>query len=414
MISFDVVSLFTNVPLDATIDIILRRIYDDKEINTDISRTDMKQLLLICTKDVHFTFNNEIYKQKDGVAMGSPLGPVLAGIFMVELERKVVPTIVEVKLWKRYVDDTIAVVKIGCEEYILSVLNSFHKQIQFTYESEENDQLPFLDVLLHRSGDNILTSVYRKKTNSDLYIHWESFAPSNWKTGTIRTLVRRAYNVCSNQCLLDQEIEHLTTVFQEKNGYPKWIIDKVVNEVRTAHELSTNHEQVESTENENETERIEKLLIIPYAGTVGCNIMKKMKKDIKQILPENVTTQIVYTSSKLKSQLRLKDAIPKHHKHNVVYKFKCNDDQCNQSYIGECARRLGERVKDHQGRDSASHIFTHTEECCHSPVTIDNFTIIGNNYRSSRYRRIAEALTIKQQNPALNVQEKSVPLRLLS
>ena len=50
----------------------------------------MRDLILFCTKNVHFTFNNDIYKQTDGVALGSPLDPVLAGIIMVELENTVV------------------------------------------------------------------------------------------------------------------------------------------------------------------------------------------------------------------------------------------------------------------------------------------------------------------------------------
>ena len=91
MISFDVTSLFTMVPLDYTIDLVLKRIYDDKEIQTKISRTEMKKLLLLHTKSVHLTFQNEIYQQRDGVAMGSPLGPVLAGVFMVHLERTLMP-----------------------------------------------------------------------------------------------------------------------------------------------------------------------------------------------------------------------------------------------------------------------------------------------------------------------------------
>ena len=74
----------------------------------------MKELLLLCTKNVHFTFNNEIYQQCDGVAMGSPLGPVIAGIFMVELEKLLIPALMEhMSPWKRYVDDTIAVVKLS-------------------------------------------------------------------------------------------------------------------------------------------------------------------------------------------------------------------------------------------------------------------------------------------------------------
>ena len=84
---FDVTSIFTNVPLDETIEIILRRVYIDQEINTDIPKKEMKELLLLCTKSVHFIFNGKIYIQIDGVAIGSPLGPVLANIFMVELKK---------------------------------------------------------------------------------------------------------------------------------------------------------------------------------------------------------------------------------------------------------------------------------------------------------------------------------------
>ena len=75
------------------IDISLRRIYHDKEININITKKDMRDLLLLCTKNVHFTFEGKIYIQIDGVAMGSPVAPVLADIFLVELEKNVVPTL---------------------------------------------------------------------------------------------------------------------------------------------------------------------------------------------------------------------------------------------------------------------------------------------------------------------------------
>ena len=74
----------------------------------------MREIILLCTKNVHFTFKDVVYLQADGVAMGSPLGPVLAGIFMVDLERSLVPLLTaELSFWKRYVDDTITFVKIG-------------------------------------------------------------------------------------------------------------------------------------------------------------------------------------------------------------------------------------------------------------------------------------------------------------
>ena len=72
LISFDVISLFMNVPLDATIDIVLKCIYDNKEINIAISKREMEELIKLCTKDVHFNFNETTYVQKDGVATGSP------------------------------------------------------------------------------------------------------------------------------------------------------------------------------------------------------------------------------------------------------------------------------------------------------------------------------------------------------
>ena len=98
----------------------------------------MKKPMTLCTKNVHFSFNNEIYIQIDGVAMGSPLGPVIANIYMVELETTLVPKLENhVQKWRRFVDDTFVYVKIGSVEFVLSVLNSFHKNIKFTFEEEQ-------------------------------------------------------------------------------------------------------------------------------------------------------------------------------------------------------------------------------------------------------------------------------------
>ena len=121
LISFDVKSLFTNVPLEKTIDIILKRIYGNEEINTSISKKDMKDTLMLCTKNVHFSMNGDIYLKIDGVAMGSPLGPILAGIFMVELGRSLVPKLSNyIKFWKRFVDDTITFANIEAIDHILT------------------------------------------------------------------------------------------------------------------------------------------------------------------------------------------------------------------------------------------------------------------------------------------------------
>ena len=108
MILFDVISFFTNVPLNETISKILRKIYDEGKLETNIPR-NMKELLPLCTKHVHFTINGDIYIRLDGVAMGSPLGPLLANVFMCSLEELIVPKLKDCLVhWKQYVDDTYA------------------------------------------------------------------------------------------------------------------------------------------------------------------------------------------------------------------------------------------------------------------------------------------------------------------
>ena len=131
----------------------------------------MKELFILCTKNVHFTFNNETYIQVDGVAMGSPLGPVLGNIFMVERETSAIPNLSnKVKLWKRFVDDKFCLARLEYIDNILLALKSFHKNIKFTFEIGKDNTVPSVDILILRKPGKIETTVQRKKTCTDLYI----------------------------------------------------------------------------------------------------------------------------------------------------------------------------------------------------------------------------------------------------
>ena len=130
----------------------------------------MRELLYLCTKNAHFTLNNKTYFQVDGVAMGSPLGPVLVNIFMIELERNIIPTLSnDILLWKRYVDDIICFIKLTPIKKVLQTLNNYHTNIKFTIEIESESKISFLDVLLIGSNSVISTKVYRKNTYGRLY-----------------------------------------------------------------------------------------------------------------------------------------------------------------------------------------------------------------------------------------------------
>ena len=85
----------------------MKRIYEQKKINTSFTKQELKELILLCAKGIHFTLCCESYVQTDGVAMCPPLGQVLSGIFMVELENTLVTTLSNhLMSWKRYVNDT--------------------------------------------------------------------------------------------------------------------------------------------------------------------------------------------------------------------------------------------------------------------------------------------------------------------
>ena len=82
---------------------ILKRIYIIKKIITDIPKQEIRELLILCTKKVHFIFSNKIYIEVNNVAMRSTLSPVLANIFMAKLETSVIPNLNDkVKLWKTF------------------------------------------------------------------------------------------------------------------------------------------------------------------------------------------------------------------------------------------------------------------------------------------------------------------------
>ena len=85
--SLDVDSLFTNIPLDETIDICINQLFENTDTIEGFKKSELKQLLCFATKESYFIFNGLLYKQIDGVAMGSPLAPSLANAFLSYYEK---------------------------------------------------------------------------------------------------------------------------------------------------------------------------------------------------------------------------------------------------------------------------------------------------------------------------------------
>jgi len=116
----------------------------------------------LATSSVEFSFNNNMYRQIDCVAMGSPLGPALANIFVGQQEQKVFNLVNRPLAYFRYVDDAIAAFN-NEEDFnaFLSHHNSLRPSLPFTHENESNHSLTFLDVLVERRDSEFSASVYR-------------------------------------------------------------------------------------------------------------------------------------------------------------------------------------------------------------------------------------------------------------
>ena len=150
--SFDISSLFTNLPLKETIGICAEALYKDPSSTSPIPQAVFIALMESAKSSVEFSFNGTMYKQTDGVAMGSPLGPAFASIFVGYNESKLFSGVQKPTMYFRYVDDTFAILKQeGDVGDFLVTLNRLHPALKFTFEKEHDGKLSFLDILVKRT-----------------------------------------------------------------------------------------------------------------------------------------------------------------------------------------------------------------------------------------------------------------------
>ncbi|KAJ8909998.1 hypothetical protein NQ315_003526 [Exocentrus adspersus] len=183
------------------------------------------ELLTLCIKTTYFQLENDFYQQDFGMAMGSSLSPIMSNIFMEHFEETYVKSYInKPKIWWRYVDDVFSIWPHGQDNLtdFLNFLNNIEPTIKFTLELEENNKLPFLDVMISKYTEinsNFQTNVYRKKTNTNRYLNFNSNHHLSIKKGVIKSLYDRAKLVSSNKKII------LKNILKE-NAYPINLVDK--------------------------------------------------------------------------------------------------------------------------------------------------------------------------------------------
>ena len=392
MVSYDVEALFTSVPVEESISIIEKLLEEDKDLHqrTAMSVNQIICLLKFCLNTTYFTFQGKMYEQVRGAAMGSPLSPIVANLFMEDLETKALATAPSTpKIWKRFVDDTFTIIQKLDKEAFLEHINSINDNIHFTYEDPKEDgSIPFLDMLIIPDEEGRLnTKVYRKPTHTDQYLHWDSHHSITSKYSVIGTLYHRARTVCSNQDYLESEEKHLIKSLN-RCKYPKWALNRVKIKSQTAQKKNKpNSKKPASKNNKGPKTHI----VVPYHQGLSESYKGTCKKyGIEVHLKGGHTIKDLLVAPKDKDPILKRSG--------VIYRFKCGRVDCDHEYIGESARNFEDRFKEHL--KSPSPIHDHINISGH-PVTIDNFFILGRE-NQNLIRLIKEALYIRANNPSLN------------
>ena len=407
--SLDIDSLFTNIPLEETIQICTNELFKESKTVEGLSKTEFKELLSLSTKNSNFIFDGTLYKQIDGVAMAPPLDPTLANAFLVCHEKNWLehcPVEHRPLYYRRYVDDIFVLFNsVEHHKRSYSYLNSRHLIISLTIENEKNNRMSFLDVNIIHEKDRFITSVYGKPTFSGIYTHFDIFLPSSNKMGLLHTL---CFRICSDWTKFHLELVKLTDNFKN-NGYPENFINNYFkvfldNKYRIQKKLITVPKKT-------------LFLVLPYLGPLSLQTRTKLRKSLKGVL-NCCKSQIVFKSqNKLVKDFRFKDPIPKELTSGVVYKFQCG--LYNESYYGECVRHLNVRIGEHIGispltskkvKPKGSAISDHLLLCNHSP-SFENFSVLTKENKKFLLE-LEESLLIMRVKPSLNRNIRSGPLHL--
>ena len=415
MASLDVTSLFTNVPVDRTIDIIINYVFANPDRPPPkIPPTILRELLKACTTEAPFRCpEGNLYQQIDGVAMGSPLGVLFAQAFMTHVECEVLQLDgVKPEIYCRYIDDIFVCTD---DESTLPRLKEKLQSIsglQFTIDYNNSHSFPFLDVSVAIDEDSFMTDVYRKPTDTGHCMNGEGECCDRYKDSVVRAYIHRALKNCSTWTKLDCELNRIRQILVN-NGYSNNTFDTILR-----HQLNkflTSDRQ----ENNNSNNRD---ITVYYCNTFT-PAYKHDEKAIKDIISKTCTPTdnydqlrvVIYYKSPKSSNLIMRNNINASRdimaKTNVVYQYRCTTGNCaslNVCYVGLTRCTLDRRITNHvnEGGPKQHHWNQHGKAITKEEIK-DNISVIA-ACSDKRRLHVLEAIHIRDRSPSINVQSNMV------
>ncbi|XP_058816722.1 uncharacterized protein LOC131680001 [Topomyia yanbarensis] len=349
LVSFDVVSLYTNIPTElVTHDIIMD--WRNIKVHTNINLDLFLELVEFCIKSSYFRFREKHYKQTFGTAMGSPLSPILADIIMENLLQTSIKRLpFTIPVIRKYVDDLFLALPKDKVQQTLDTFNAYNQHLQFTKEEEIDNKLPFLDTVVTRHSDQTLsTRWYAKPIASGRLLNYHSFHPLSMKMNVAQQFIKRVTGLTTDNCPnLQQNI-----IFQHlrRNNYPSSLINRLISRNAKIFCPSNNSQQPDKNKNASNTrdppndsspstDQVYRSL--PYVPSLSTSIVSILKSDYPNV---KIASKPISTTSKL--MLNVKDPVDPLLQSNVIYSLPCGN--CPMYYIGMTRNQLKTRLYGHK------------------------------------------------------------------
>ena len=384
--SLDVESLFTNVPVTDTINIMCDYCYRTPDTSPPIINEEkLRRLLTLCTTEAPFRhINGTMYRQVHCAT-------------------------VKPKLYARYVDDCFLVVE--DEQHLKLIRREFQNKsvLKFTKEISINNRLNFMDVAIDSNGETYVTSVYRKETNKGHFMNARGECPERYKIGMIRGLIDRAHKISSSIEIFNVECNKLKQLLIN-NGYSNSLFDCVLKKY-------VQQKQSQPQETSNQTHDLFYRNQMTSRFKIDEKVLKNIIKQNIKCTNENESIKLnIYYKNRKVSNLVMKNSpnTIKLQRTNILY--ECNVGDCEpQAYIGYTRTTLSRRITMHlQSGAPLKHSQDFHSSTLNRKQMVSNTSIIRQENDFNRLE-IMEALYIKYTKPEINLQTTGMgrTLRLL-
>ncbi|XP_050512088.1 uncharacterized protein LOC126888113 [Diabrotica virgifera virgifera] len=382
LVSLDVVSLYTNVPIAFAKDIIKEK-WNEIKIFTDIPLEEFILAVETTLKSTYFIYKNKIFQQTDGCAMGASISSAIAQLVLEHLEEIVLNKIdFDILFFYRYIDDCLTAAPEDKLDILLSEFNNFHQKLNFTLEIEKNCQINFLDLTLHRNNSTITTSWYTKKTWSSRYLNFNSHHPLSQKKSVVIGLADRAIKL-SDPINRPQAIEKAKTALA-LNSYPHQLIETTFkSRLHTFYNNRNNNKNIKVKKN---------YMSLPY--------IKGLSEQLANLLSKhNITVAHKGYNLVKRNYIQIKAKTPQLKKSHVVYEIPCSN--CDGVYIGQTSQLLNSRIRSHKYDKKNSTALTKHENEKRHKFDFDKTKILKTE-QNRKKRELLESIEIKKNNNAIN------------